>query len=553
MTEGEKGEVDSGSAGELDSGSAEQVNTVKTADTVANDFAGGEAKIYDGAEQPLAELGKTETDDRSIIVDDEAQYILGKHLSHVATTPLTKKQQRRTLWKIDLRVTLPMFMTIMVIYYDKSMVGQSAIWGMVEDLHLYKISNGEILLTPYQNAVTIYFVGGIVSMYPMTMVAQKFEARYVLVFCILSFGIVQLCSAAIQNFGGIMATKFLLGFFAEPVFAIFLAQTPSWYTQAEQVWRLGLWYSAASVSVTMVAAVDLACTYIGGSLETWRWFYIMAGIFSFSWGLLTIFLAPDHPTRVKWLTDSQRFWAIDRLKINNQGIINRKLKRDQVKETFLSFEFWLMFIMILAVFVVNGGVNSFGALIAESLGFTKRKALCYIMAAGFSGTVAIQVSACIARFVPNTRLIVSAFISLIPIAGATMLWKTPLDEQTQLLFGFWLVCTYGGAGLQIVALMASNVAGSTKRTLYGSGAAIASALGNLTGPYLFQEDQKPHYPLGYNSIMFCMSLNIVGCIILYIYWRLENRRRNKLYGKPKTKEAFSDMTDKQNRDFRYQL
>lgn len=529
----------------------EPTDTNITSDTLANDFAGGDGKLYKEGDPEINDLGRIDTDDRSLIVDDEAETILGKHLSHVQTTPLTRKEQKKTLWKIDWRVTFPMFMTITVMFYDKSMVGQAAIYGMIQDLGLYTISNGTVKLTPYQNGVMLYFIAGIFSMYPFGILAQKYDSRYVIAFCVLCFGIIQLCAAGMQNSAGFMATKFLLGVFGEPMLGLFLAQSPSWFTQREQVWRLGLWFSGASASVILCGAINLACTHIGGSLETWRWFYIMAGIISLLWGIAICFMAPDHPTRVKWLDERQRFWAIDRLKKNNQGIINRRIKWDHIKEALTSFELYLLFIMITAQYVLNGGVNTFGGLITSSLGFSKSKSLCYIMAAGFSGMVSILISAMIAWVVPGTRLLMCILICILSSAGAIMLWKTPIDEKTQLLWGFWLLVTHGGAELQIVAIMGSNVAGSTKRSFFAGAASIGQSVGNIIGPYLFQTSQKPHYPLGYKGIIVCMAINIGGSIILYIYWRIVNFRRDKKYGKPKTKEAFSDMTDKQNRDFRY--
>ena len=75
------------------------------------------------------------------------------------------------------------------------------------------------------------------------------------------------------------------------------------------------------------------------------------------------------------------------------------------------------------------------------------------------------------------------------------------------------------------------------------------------GPFLCKTDQAPTYSLGIWGIIVCHLVEVATICCFYALLSLENRRRDRLYGEVQEKDldetAFGDLTDRENKNFRY--
>jgi hypothetical protein len=60
----------------------------------------------------------------------------------------------------------------------------------------------------------------------------------------------------------------------------------------------------------------------------------------------TVFLLPSHITTARFLTDEQKYLALERIRLNNTGTQNTTFKWSQVRECFLDIKQW--------IFVISG-------------------------------------------------------------------------------------------------------------------------------------------------------------------------------------------------------
>ncbi|KAI9687267.1 MAG: hypothetical protein M1822_002310 [Bathelium mastoideum] len=74
-------------------------------------------------------------------------------------------------------------------------------------------------------------------------------------------------------------------------------------------------------------------------------------------------------------------------------------------------------------------------------------------------------------------------------------------------------------------------------------------------PFFYKTDQAPTYKLGIWSMIVSHLIEVVTICCFYTLLSLENRRRDRLYGKVEEKDldetAFGDLTDRENKNFRY--
>lgn len=113
----------------------------------------------------------------------------------------------------------------------------------------------------------------------------------------------------------------------------------------------------------------------------------------------------------------------------------------------------------------------------------------------------------------------------------------------------------------LLSLTTANIAGHTKKVTTSALLFVGYCVGNIAGPFFYKSEQAPGYSLGIWSMVFSNLLEVVIVGLLWVMLRYENRRRDNLQATPETQgvssgldadlAGFSDMTDKENLNFRY--
>ncbi len=151
--------------------------------------------------------------------------------------------------------------------------------------------------------------------------------------CMIVWGIISTATAACQNYAGLIACRFFLGF----VEAAYFVSPPSpahhwqtlirsqpgclyylscWYTRKELGFRTAIFYSGALISGAfsglIAAGVRYNMDHLHG-LRAWRWLFIIEGAITVGIAILAFFILPNFPRTTSWLTDEERALAIWRL------------------------------------------------------------------------------------------------------------------------------------------------------------------------------------------------------------------------------------------------
>ena len=97
----------------------------------------------------------------------------------------------------------------------------------------------------------------------------------------------------------------------------------------------------------------LLCTYaLVGRLM------IITGLITFITAILFWFFFPDSPATASFLTQEEKVVAIERIKVNQAGVENKHLKRDQIIEVFRDPKTYLFFFFA-AISNVTNSVSYF--------------------------------------------------------------------------------------------------------------------------------------------------------------------------------------------------
>jgi len=86
---------------------------------------------------------------------------------------------------------------------------------------------------------------------------------------------------------------------------------------------------------------------------------------------------------------------------------------------------------------------------------------------------------------------------------------------------------------------------------------ISFCLGNIVGPLTFTQESAPDYIPAKITIIVTCSVAVCLTLALRVYYVWENKRRDKLVAQGalghRADIEFSDVTDRKNKEFRYQL
>lgn len=122
---------------------------------------------------------------------------------HVVCPPHTT--EKKLMAKIDLRVIPFLCILYLLAFLDRVNIANARSFGLVKDLNLKNVE--------YNTALTIFFVPYIVFEIPSNVLMKKLSPRVWLSGCMFMFGLVTVCQGLVQNYSGLLATRFFLGFF----------------------------------------------------------------------------------------------------------------------------------------------------------------------------------------------------------------------------------------------------------------------------------------------------------------------------------------------------
>lgn len=147
-------------------------------------------------------------------------------------------------------------------------MGQARLGTLEEDLGMDPES------TQFNTAISILFVGYLTMQLPSNLLLSRLRPSIYLGSVMVIWGTVCACTAAVQNYAGLLVVRVLLGVTEAPFFpgAIFLMS--SWYTRRELTKRIAWFYSGVAVAngfSGLISAGILANLEGAAGIEGWRW------------------------------------------------------------------------------------------------------------------------------------------------------------------------------------------------------------------------------------------------------------------------------------------
>ncbi|KAJ9646726.1 hypothetical protein H2204_000418 [Knufia peltigerae] len=491
-------------------------------------------------------------------LDEASRFIHENNVSDARMTELAQDTAglRRLRTRTDLLLLPLLCGTYFLQFIDKQAMGYGAVFDLFKDTGT--------TINEYSWLASIFYFAYLLTEWPASYLAQHYPTGKVISVAVICWGIVLTCTAACNSFTGLAICRFLLGMFEAPITPCFMMIVGMWYDRTEQPSRAGIFYSFNGLGLIVGGTLFYGVGQAKG-WQVWRIIFVLCGGVTILWGMVLWIFLPDNIFQGKRFTTDEKVMLLARVKSNQTGVLNKRIKTRQVKEALVDPQVWILFLYILLNEIINGGIANFGPLIVK--GFSGGNPLlttAYGIPFGAWVTVFFLTGPFLATKFKNVRWIVMAVYNLPTIVAACLLWKLPRhgERNPGLLMAYYISPAYVGGlviGLQMPAV---NVAGYTKRVTATAVVFLAYCLGNIIGPHTFLESQAPIYQTGSEVILACAAGQIALAVGLRMLLVSRNKRRDQaaqdegeeLGANPTGVESIElndDLTDFENRRFRY--
>ncbi|KAF6765362.1 membrane transporter [Ephemerocybe angulata] len=477
---------------------------------------------------------------------------------------LSPEDAERLRKKIDRHLLPLMCFSFVIMIADQVVVAQSAILGIFQGAHLSQ--------DQFNWLATILYITILSLEYPQNLALQRFPIGKWMSLNIFVWSIALLAHAACKSFGALVACRIVLGMCESVILPGFMLVTSMFYTRKEHTQRVGYWYMAGMCGSSFLGFVAFGLLHITGTrLMPWQWMMIIMGAVTFIFGIVFFFLFPDSPTTARFLTPEERAQTVQRIKVNQSGVENKRWKREQFIEALKDPKVWVMagfgFLSHVPV-----SMTFQKQIIVSQLGFNALQTTLLSCADGVVSIIGIFIGIYLSTIPLVGRGYATILTSIPPLIGSILINILPSENKIALLFMYWLSFWVSVPYTVFLGWVTSLTAGHTKRITTNAIVLIAAYLGLAVGPLMWKKQYQPRNRIPWIVVSLCVFVSAVLLFTLRTMLYLENKRRDReprsakydeVYMKKELSDgtvekhhvdkAFLDLTDIENRDFRYVL
>lgn len=264
----------------------------------------------------------------------------------------------RTLKKVSKRIIPFIFVLYIISFLDRVNIGYAAL-EMNKDLGLTASVMGLIS--------GIFFIGYFLFEVPSNMLMHRIGAKIWIGRILITWGIVVVVTAWVQNANHLYILRFLLGLAEAGFFPGIILYITYWFRKKDQARVFALFMMALSASNIIGAPLSgwIMDHISWAGMPGWRWIFIVEGIPAIILGVVSIFYLTDRPEQAKWLTKEEREWLISELDKDHQD--KKSGQHNGLKEVLSNTRVWRLSFIYLTLVTGLYGIGFWMPTIIKSL------------------------------------------------------------------------------------------------------------------------------------------------------------------------------------------
>lgn len=456
--------------------------------------------------------------------------------------------ERKLMTKIDLHVIPYLCIMYLLAFLDRVNIANANVFGLSKELDLLRDNR-------YNTALVIFFVPYILFEIPSNILLKKMKPRVWLSICMFGFGLVTMLQGFVQNYSGLLATRFFLGVFETGMFPGAFYLIGMWYKRSEAQKRYSFFFSSTTLAgafggllASAIGKMDHMRGYRG-----WRWIFILEGTLTVLVSFAFFFLLPNFPEEVKWLTEDERAYVKARLQADQgKSARDRPIKLRDVGNVFKDIKVVVGGFMYFGLIVPAYGYAYFSPAIIQSYGYSPIQTQLHSVppwaaAFGFAMLVAFLSDKLKHRFL----------FTIIPIcvciSGFAILISVHNHRDLQYAALFLVAMGAYTAMPVIVCWFNMNLGGHHRRAVGSAWQVGFGNIGGIIAVFAFLKKDAPKYIPGYSICIAFVCLSALSCTIYFALCMWANKSRDKSVRDVGLTEYEKTELGDLNPEYRYQL
>jgi MFS family permease len=407
----------------------------------------------------------------------------------------------------------------------------------------------------YNTALVIFFVPYILFEIPSNMLLKKLKPRVWLSICMFGFGLVTMLQGFVQNYSGLLATRFFLGVFETGMFPGAFYLIGMWYRRHEAQRRYTFFFSSTTLAGAFGGLLASAIGKMDGmrGYSGWRWIFILEGLLTVLVSFFFYFLLPNFPEEVKWLREDERAFVKARLQLDQgQSAAERPIKLQDVGRVFKDPKVTIGGFMYFGLIVTAYGYAYFSPGIIQSYGYSPIQTQLHSVppwAAAFGFAMIVAWFSDRLRH----RFLFAIFPICVCISGFGILINVHDNKSVQYAALFLVAMGAYTAMPVIVCWFNMNLGGHHRRAVGSAWQVGFGNIGGIIAVFAFLKKDAPKYTTGYSICVAFACLSALSCLAYFVMCSWQNRSREKAARDVGLTEYEKTELGDMNPDYRYLL
>lgn len=407
---------------------------------------------------------------------------------------------------------------------DKSNLGNAKTAGLETALGLG--TNG------YNIILSVFFIPYVLTAPILGIAGKKYGPNKVLPCMMFAFGSFTLLVAAVQNFGGLLALRWLLGMSESAFFPLVVYYQTCFYRRGELARRLAIFYAAQSIASAFGGLLAFGTFQIhSGALQNWRYLFIIEGSCTILFSIFAFWYLPHSAADASFLSEEEKQIAYNRMLIDSSSVVNEKLN---IRESFKIFKHptsWVILAIEVCLGVPLQSVTLFLPQIVARLGYSTVKTNLYTVAPNVSGAVMLLILAFASDFTRLRFPFVAAGF-LFTFIGFIIYVSIDVTHQLQVAYFACFMMTWGTSAPSVLldVWYNNNIAHEGKRVVLTSfGIPLANLMG-VVSSNIFRNQDAPKYLPALATTAAFGGTGFVLTLLLGAYMIMDNKKRDRAQG-----------------------
>ncbi|QIX00381.1 hypothetical protein AMS68_005898 [Peltaster fructicola] len=471
-----------------------------------------EAKTFD--DSPREKSIATDEDGNTVVVGVADNLVIDKHA------------ERRLVRKFDVRILPLLAVMYLLNSLDKSNLGNAKTGGTFEsDL-------GMAGTNEYNIVIAVFFIPYVLTAPFLGILGKKYGPSRVLPIMMACFGLMTVCMAAVQSFGGVFALRWFLGMAESAFFPLVIYYQTQFYKRGELARRLALFYAASNIAGAFGGLLAFGVFQIkNAALQNWRYLFIIEGSLTIVMSVVAFMFLPYSAAEARFLNDEEKKLAFYRMQIDSSAVVNEKFVLREALKIFKQPTSWMILGIEMCLGVPLQSVQLFLPQIVARLGYSTVKTNLYTVAPNIVGAVVLLILA-FSSDLTRLRFPFVALGFLLTFLGFIIYAAIDVQHSLQVAYFATFLMTMGTSAPSVIldVWASNNIASENRRVVLTSVAVpVANMMGVLSSNIFFPSSAPNYIPALATTAAFG-GTGILLTLLLGGWMVVDNRRRNLRQG-----------------------